>query len=160
MANPTNAHALPQHLGPPTRTPPAPPLCGDARLHAFAHHSFPNNAPLPLGASESDPYGDHHRLAQLGGRMLAAAYAQACMATVRGVDLQAHIDATLPAFVDRWVSAYGWRHQVYGAPGGTDLGAPYETQKIFEAYAGAVVAQPTLGPPALFAWIQLLVNTP
>ncbi len=96
-ANNMNAQALPpQHLGPPTQIPPAPPLCGEARLHAFAHHSFQNSAPLEA----SEPYGDHHRLAQLGGRMLTAAYAQACMATVRGVDLQVS-----PCFVE-WVSAW------------------------------------------------------
>ena len=70
---------------------------------------------------------------------------------------------------------------LYGVPDGLDLNDPQaslkpdgtdsimdkdsrvsmmlqETTRIFEAYAGAVAAQPNLGHIALFRWIVDLVN--
>ncbi|KAI0700219.1 hypothetical protein C8T65DRAFT_831605 [Cerioporus squamosus] len=159
MATPTpnpNAHA---HLPPvPVPVPvPAPRLSGDARLLLSVHHSVPSP---PL----HEPYGDSERLAALGRRQLGAAYAQAVARArpdlVGPGALQAHIDAAFPAFVDRWVTAYGWRLALFGVPPGTDLGAPTETRRIFDTYAGAVAVQPDLGPLVLMQWIEQLVNAP
>ncbi|KAI0738254.1 hypothetical protein C8Q80DRAFT_1114011 [Daedaleopsis nitida] len=134
-------------------TPPAPVLEGDARLEVFQHHSFPT--------TPREPYGDGRRLISLGRRHLGAAYADAIVRArlyLRGLQLQQHIDATFPGFVTRCVARYGWRDKMYAVPDGVDLEDPEETRRIFEAYAGAVVAQKDLGVDVLFKWIADLVN--
>ncbi|KAI0738246.1 hypothetical protein C8Q80DRAFT_1113913 [Daedaleopsis nitida] len=136
-----------------TYTPPAPHLDGDARLDVFAHRSIAG----PL----HEPYGDGNRLAALGRAMLEAAYRDALIRArpdVRREAFKQYVDATYPNFIARWVERYQWRQMIYGVPAGVDLNDPLETAHIFEAYAGAVVAQANLGHVALFRWIADLVN--
>ncbi|RPD55238.1 hypothetical protein L226DRAFT_575042 [Lentinus tigrinus ALCF2SS1-7] len=150
---PPQAHAQVHAQGAPARPPDAPRLAGEARLLVFVHHSVPD-APM------QEPYGDNRRLAALGRRWLKAAYVAAVAEKRRdlaGGALQGYVDNTFAGFVDRWVTVYGWRQQLYGTPAGADLNAPQETLLIFETYAGAVVAQKDLGHQALMEWIASLV---
>ena len=179
--------------------PHAPQLTNDATLIVFVHYSAP-------AAQQHPVLGDCHRLALLGRTMLGAAYQNAmCMVfpnlqgnvflvsdfftvlsqeqqTLTGpLSEQQHVNTTFPAFVNRWVTTYGWRRNMRGMPPNVNLNdqhvrwnlshgcceiADYglwlrqETLRIFETYAGAVVAQQPNGQTVLFEWIHTLVNTP
>ncbi|KAI0755498.1 hypothetical protein C8Q74DRAFT_1221938 [Fomes fomentarius] len=134
-------------------TPPASQISDDARTAVFAHRSRP--------VVQRAPFGDCHRLRSYGKPMLHAAYTVAVTQTrldLRREQLEQYIAETFPGFVYRWVEWYNWRRSMYNVPHGVDLNDQEETLWIFEAYAGAVVAEPKLGQPALFKWIADLVN--
>ncbi|RPD55239.1 hypothetical protein L226DRAFT_562990 [Lentinus tigrinus ALCF2SS1-7] len=148
-------------------TPAAPQLTQDAHLIVFVHHSAQQIAP------QNHPvFGDCNRLAQLGRPMLEAAYMDAMrqrFPNLHGDVFAQYVNGEYPNFVARWVTAYGWRGMMRRPPNvnlndqhAVADGAPVmqETLRIFETYAGAVVAQQANGQAVLFEWIQRLVNMP
>ena len=119
--------------------PHAPQLTNDATLIVFVHYSAP-------AAQQHPVLGDCHRLALLGRTMLGAAYQNAICTVFPNLQgnvflvsdfgivpsrkwqtltwplhEQQHVNTTFPAFVNRWVTTYGWRRNMRGMPPNVNL---------------------------------------